>query len=183
MAATRGQLTQSRAAVEGTTSPTNPDVLAAEASCAQRHRSAPAICISSRRWTASIAQRTVQVGQQVARGHAADGGGAARRCLDRCQFQGSAACSDMRVGQPVTVTRRHLWRQRHLSRPCRRAGRRLGQRLRAAAAAECVRQLDQDRPARAGAHRARPAGTGDHPLRVGLSVDRQRRCAATPPAR
>ena len=125
-----------------------------------------------------VAQRTVQVGQQVAAGTPLMAVVPLSQCLGGRQFQGSAACSDMRIGQPVTVTADIYGGKRHLSRPCRRPGRRFGQRLRAAAAAECHRQLDQDRAARAGAHRARSRRNWrDHPLRVGLSVDGQRRCA------
>ena len=76
--------------IEGTDIAHNPDVLAAEAQLR-----AAAIAFGHMRIIAPvdgvIAQRTVQVGQQVARRHAADGGGAAVQCLDRRQFQGSAA--------------------------------------------------------------------------------------------
>ena len=84
-----------------------------------------------------IAQRTVQVGQQVAAGTPLMAVVPLSNVWIDANFK-EVQLARMRVGQPVTDHRRHLWRQGHLSRPCRRPGRGLGQRLRAAAAAECL---------------------------------------------
>ena len=64
----------------------------------------------------------------------------------------------MRIGQPVTLTRRRLRQRGRVPRHGRGPRRRHRRGVRAAAGAERDRQLDQGRAARAGAHRARPEG-------------------------
>ena len=105
-----------------------------------------------------VAQRTVQLGQQVAAGTPLMAVVPLRQRVDRRQLQRNAARSDMRVGQPVTITADIYGGDVVYHGQVARPGRGQRQRLRAAAAAERQRQLDQDRAARAGAHRARSRG-------------------------
>ena len=86
--------------------------------------------------------------------------GGARRCVGGRELQGSASCSTCASASrssctPTSTATKSTFHGRIAGFVARH-----GRRLRAAAAAERVRQLDQDRAARAGAHRARPAGAG-----------------------
>src|SRR5439155_5227 len=93
---------------------------------------------------------------------AVDGGRAARSGVGRCELQGAAARAH--AGWPAGETHRRPVRH---APALPRLGRRLRRRYRcgllAPAGAECDRQLDQDRAARAGAHRARCARGGGTP--------------------
>ena len=102
----------------------------------------------------TIGQRSVQVGQQVAR-RAADVDRAAQPAVDRGEFQ-EGQIRHMRIGQPVEVVS-DLYGSRVTYR-----GRVQGFSAGTgsafdAAVAECGRQLDQGRAARAGRDRARCA--------------------------
>ena len=142
------------------TSPTIPMCWRPRRSCAHA-AIASAICSIVAPVDGVIAQRTVQVGQQVARRHAADGGGAARPMSGstpisrKCQLARHAHRPAGRRSPPTSMAASVTY---HGQVEGLGAGSR--QRLRAAAAAECLRQLDQDRAARAGAHRARSGGAG-----------------------
>ena len=80
------------AQIDGTTIADHPQVLAAAAAVRNAalalHRTELASPVSG-----VVAKRTVQVGQRVAAGTPLLGRGAARRCVGRRQFQGSAARS------------------------------------------------------------------------------------------
>jgi multidrug efflux pump subunit AcrA (membrane-fusion protein) len=99
-----------------------------------------------------VAQRSVQLGQQVAPGAPLMAVVPLRKVWVDANFR-ETQLADLRIGQrppsmPTPMARGDLPRQG--DRPV--GG--FGQRLCPAARAECQRQLDQDRPARAGAHRA-----------------------------
>ena len=153
--AARQQLAANRARVDGTTLENHPQVRDAAAAVrnayltlARTELPAPV--------AGFVARRNVQLGQRVGPGTAADGGRAARPGVGGCQLQGAAARAHAR--RPAgEAHRRPVRHARRLSRQGRRLRRRHRRGVRAAAGAECHRQLDQDRAARAGAHRARPA--------------------------
>ena len=149
------QQQQSRTSVQGTSVDTNPAVLAAVAA----YRRA-AITRSHMHLVAPIdgvvAQRTVQLGQQVAAGTPL----MAVVPLDRVWIDANmreTQLKDLRIGQSATVTADMYGGDLVYHGRRRRRRRRQRQCVRAVAAPECERELDQDRPARAGARRARSA--------------------------
>ncbi len=164
------QLDTNRALVDDTVIASHPDVKAAAAQAApglpgrrpRRHRRAG----HRLRRQAHRAGRPAR-----AAGRRADGGGAAGPDLDRRQLQGNPAQAHAHRpagGHPLRPLRQRRELLRHRRQP--RRGHR--QRLLPAAGAERHRQLDQDRPARAGAHPHRSAEElAKHPLRIGLSMD------------
>ena len=101
--AARNSMVQSQAAIAGTDIAGNPEVLAA----ASQLRAA-AVTLSHMRLAAPvdgvIAQRTVQVGQRVIAGAAADGGGTADEWVWIDANFKEVQLADMRVGQPVTIS-------------------------------------------------------------------------------
>src|SRR5213082_1487927 len=106
------------------------------------------------------AQRAARAARQSR--HRADGGRAARSGVGGCKLQGAAA----RAHAGRSAGEAHRGPVRHagaLSRLGRRLRRRYRRGLLAPAGPECDRLLDQDRAARAGAHRARCARGGGAP--------------------
>ena len=116
--AAREQLNATTVQIDGTTVDTHPEVLAAEAAVRdaalalrRTHIFAPVAGV--------VARRSVQIGERVAPGTAADGGRAAVRCLGRRQLQGGPTQRYAR--RPARgSTCRHLRPQRYLSRQARR---------------------------------------------------------------
>ena len=102
-----------------------------------------------------VAQRTRPARPAGRRRHAADGGGAARSAVDRRQLPRNPAAPPARRPAGRRSRPTSMAATSSITAACSGSRRGQRQRLRAAAAAECLGQLDQDRPARAGAHRAR----------------------------
>lgn len=102
VAATQGALDQALAAVQGTDIATNPDVLAAEARLRQAM-----VVLSHMRLVApvsgQVAQRTVQLGEQVAPGAPLMTVVPLKSVWVDANFK-EGELRDIRVGQPVTVT-------------------------------------------------------------------------------
>ena len=179
--AAREQLNATEAQIQGTTIATHPQVLAAEAAV----RNA---ALALRRTRAARAggrrdRQAHRAGRPAGgRRHAADGGGAARGCLGRRQFQGSAAAQHAR--RPAgDAARRHLWRQRDLSTAMSTAcGAGSGSAfalLPPQNASGNWIKIVQRVPVRIALD---PQELKAHPLRVGLSMTARSTCT-TPPAR
>ena len=119
-----------------------------------------------------VARRTVQVGQRVAPGALM----MAVVPLDSVWVDANfkeVQLRDMRIGQPVKLTRRPLRQPHRIPRQGRGPLCRHRRGFRAAAAAERDRQLDQGRAAPAGAHCARP-GAARCPPAAGRPFDARR---------
>ena len=171
----QGGLAQARASIDGADIAHNPDVLAAEAQL-RAAAIALAICSIVAPVDGVIAQRTVQVGQQVAAGTPLMAVVPLSNVWIDANFK-EVQLPRMRIGQPVTVTTDIYGGERHLSRPYRGPGRGL-----AAAPSRCCRRRmppatgSRSCSACRCASRSIPQELRDHPLRVGLSVARRRRC-------
>ncbi len=150
VAAARQQLSQTVAQIDGTTIADHPQVLAAAAAVRNAalalHRTELISPVSG-----VIAKRSVQVGQRVAAGTPL----LAVVPLDDVWVDANfkeGQLERMRAGQPVTVHTDLYGHHVTLPRTCGRHRRGQRQCLRAAAVAERLGQLDQDRAAPAGAH-------------------------------
>ena len=172
LAAAQGGHDQTLSQIHGTDIANNPDVLAAEATLrtamiAQGHMRivAPVDGV--------VAQRTVQVGQQVAAGTPLMAVVPLTNVWVDANFK-EVQLQDMRVGQPVTVTADIYGGKVTYHGQVEGLGAGSGSAFALAAAAECQRQLDQDRAARAGAHRARSPGAGGSSAARGAFGHRQR---------
>ena len=130
-----------------------------------------------------IAQRTVQVGQQVAAGTPLMAVVPLSNVWIDANFK-EVQLARMRIGQPVTVTADIYGGGVTYHGHIEGLGAGSRQRLRAAAAAECVSgnwiKIVQRVPVRIALD---PRGAGEHPLRVGLSASRWTPMCTTSPAR
>jgi hypothetical protein len=127
-----------------------PAVLAAIAAVRRRHRARAHAYRGRSGWRRGAAQRAAWPAGGA--GRAADGGGAAAQGLGRRQFPRNPACRS--AHRPAATMHADAYGRKDLPRQGDRPVGGFGQRLCPAARAERQRQLDQDRPARAGAHRA-----------------------------
>lgn len=145
------QLNTNRALVDDTQITSHPDVKAAAAQLRQAYLDDARSTIVAP-VTGYVAKRSVQVGQRVQPGTAL----MAVVPLDQIWIDANfkeTQLKHMRIGQPVEIRSDRRALQRHRRQP-RRGNR---QRVLPAAGAERHRQLDQDRPAGAGAHPYRSA--------------------------
>ncbi len=157
-AARRGQ---AASAVAGTDVANNPQVLAAIAEVRKAAIDRAYMTLKAP-VTGIVAQRNVQLGQQVAAGAPLMAVVPLDTVWIDANFRETPACRPARRSARHDHCRR-LWQQGHLPRQGDRHG--CGQRqcLLAVAAAERLGQLDQDRPARDRAHRPRCEGTAGSP--------------------
>ncbi len=157
VAAAREQLSQTVAQIDGTTIADHPQVLAAAAAVRNAalalHRTQLTSPVSG-----VIAKRSVEVGQRVAAGAPLMAVVPLENVWVDANFK-EVQLERMRAGQPVTVRTDLYGHQVTYHGHVAGIAAGSGNAFALAALAECLRQLDQDRAARAGAHPVGSRGT------------------------